>query len=174
MPLDEGAAPTDPTRGHAWGPRGERADGSAPGGRRERVTIPGALGLEGIPGAMTIPAATDGAVFHACLARVLLPEPRRAKPDAVPVMDNLGARETPEVRGLLDGSGCACRYLPRHSPDLDPIEMTWGKVRGPLRKAEARTVDGPHAACGPGPALAAVTAQDAQGFFRHAGYHRPN
>jgi transposase len=72
------------------------------------------------------------------------------------------------VRELLDASGFAYRYLPPHSPDLNPIEQAWAKVKGLLRKAAARTVDGLHTALGP--ALAAVTAGDARGFFRHAGY----
>jgi transposase len=143
-----------------------------PGGRWERLTILGALGLAGIIGPMSIPAATDGAVFHASLEQVLLPELRRAKPDAVLVMDHLSAHKAKPVRALLDASGLAYRYLPRYSPDLNPIEEAWAKVKGLLRKAAARTADGLHAALGP--ALDAVTPQDAAGFFRHAGYICPN
>jgi transposase len=76
------------------------------------------------------------------------------------------------VRELLDASGFAYRYLPPHSPDLNPIEQAWAKVKGLPRKAAARTVDGLHTALGP--ALAAVTAGDARGFFRHAGYPCPD
>ena len=144
----------------------------APCGSWERVTILGALGGEGILGAMSIAAATDGAVFHAYLERVLLPELRRAKPDAVLVMDNLSAHKAGPVRALLDASGFAYHYLPRYSPDLNPIEPAWAKVKGLLRKVAARTLDGLQAALAP--ALDAVTPQDARGFFRHAGYPRPN
>lgn len=170
--LDESAALTTLARGYAWSPRGERASGSAPGGRWERVTILGALGLEGILGAMSIAAATDGAVFHAYLERVLLPELRRVKPDAVLMMDNQGAHKSATVGALLDSAGFAYRYLPRYSPDLNPIEPAWAKVKNLLRKAAARSVEELHAAIGP--ALAAITAQDARGFFHHAGYARPN
>ena len=144
----------------------------APCGEWERVTVLGALGFEGMVGAMSIAAATDGAVFHTYLEQVLLPELRRTKPDAVLVMDNLGAHKTPAVRALLDDAGFRYHYLPSYSPDLNPIELAWAKVKASLRKAAAWTVDGLHAALGP--ALAAITAQDAQSFFRHAGYARPN
>lgn len=87
-------------------------------------------------------------------------------------MDNLGAHKAAAVRALLDGLGFAYHYLPPYSPDLNPIELAWAKVKGRLRKAAARTVDGLHQALGP--ALDAITAQDAQGFFRHTGYARPN
>jgi transposase len=130
------------------------------------------LGLEGILGAMSVPAATDGAVFHAYLEGVLLPELRRVKPDAVLVMDNLGAHKARSVRALLDRSGFTYRYLPRYSPDLNPIEPAWAKVKNLLRKAAARTADALHAALAP--ALDAVTSQDARGFFRHAGYACPD
>ena len=166
------AARTNLTRTHGWSRRGARALGAVPCGRWQRVTILGALGLAGILGAVSVAAATDGAVFRAYLERVLLPELRRVRPDAVIVMDNLSAHKTKAVRALLDGSGFAYRYLPPYSPDLNPIEPAWAKVKGLLRNAAARSVDALHAALGP--ALAAITARDAQGFFRHAGYGCPN
>jgi transposase len=170
--LDESGALTNLSRLHGWSPRGARALGVVPCGPWERVTLLGALGCQGIVGAMSIAAATDGAVFLAYLEQVLLPELRRTKPDAVLVMDNLAAHETPAVRALPDGSGFPYHYLPSHSPDLNPIELAWAKVKASLRRAAARTVDALHAALGP--ALAAITAEDAQGFFRHAGYACPN
>ena len=128
----------------------------------------GALGVAGMVGAMSIEAATSGAVFAAFLERVLLPELRRAKPDAVLVMDNLGAHKTRAVRDLLERSGFAYRYLPPYSPDLNPIEPAWAKVKADLRRAAARSVGALHDAVGA--ALDTITASDATGCFRHAGY----
>ena len=170
--LDESAALTNLVRTHAWSPCGERALGTAPCGSWERVTILGAMSQDGILAAMSIPAATDGEVFHAYLKQVLLPELRQVKPDAVLVMDNLNAHKTAAVRALLDDAGVAYRYLPRYSPDMNPIEPAWAKGKGRLRKAAARTVDGIHEALGP--VLAAISPQDARGFFRHAGCTCPN
>jgi transposase len=110
-------------------------------------------------------------VFAAYLKRVLLPKLRRTKPDAVLVLDNLRAHKTAEVRELLDRSGFAYRYLPPYSPDLNPIEPAWAKVKAELRRVAARSAEALHRALGP--ALGAITAQDAAGFFRHAGYGRP-
>jgi transposase len=111
-------------------------------------------------------------VFHACLDEVLLPALRRTKPDAVLVMDNLPAHKAPRVRALLDASGFGYRYLPAYSPDLNPIEPGWAKAKAAPRRVAARTADALHEACGP--ALAAITAQDAAGSFRHCGYVRPS
>ena len=149
-------------------PRGTRACASAPFGHWTRLTVLGALGAEGMVGAMSVEAATGTAVFHAYLDQVLLPALRRSKPDAVLVMDNLAAHKAPTVRALLDASGFGYRYLPAYSPDLNPIEAAWAKVKGELRRVAARTAEALHAACGP--ALAAITPQDAAGFFQHCGY----
>lgn len=170
--LDECGALTNMTRLYGRSPRGERAYGSVPCGRWERLSVLGALGQDGMVAAMSIQAATDGTVFCAYLEQVLLPELRRTRPDAVIVMDNLGALKTPEVRALLDRSGFPYRYLPAYSPDLNPIEPAWAKLKAALRKTAVRTVEGLHTALGP--ALDAITAQDARGFFRHAGYACPN
>ena len=170
--LDECGVLTTLLRLRGRSPRGTRACASAPFGHWTRLTVLGALGAEGIVGAMSVEAATSGAVFCAYLEQVLLPALRRSKPDAVLVMDNLAAHKTVQVRALLDASGFAYRYLPAYSPDLNPIEPAWSKVKAELRRAAARTADALHEALGP--ALARVTPQDAAGFFRHCGYARPN
>ena len=103
---------------------------------------------------------------------MLLPALRRTKPDAVLVMDNLPAHKASRVRALLDASGFVYRYLPAYSPDLNPIGPAWAKVKAESRRVAARTADALHEACGP--ALAAITARDAAGFFRHCGYARPS
>ena len=132
----------------------------------------GALGHGGMLAAMSVGAATTGAVFHAYLEQVLLPELRRSKPDAVLVMDNLGAHKTPKVRGLLDRSGFPYRYLPSYSPDLNPIEPAWAQVKAELRRVAARNEDALQRALGP--ALDRVSAENARAYFRHCGYDRPD
>jgi transposase len=170
--LDECGVLTNMAR--LWGrsPRGSRAVGTVPFGHWKRLTVLGALGIDGMLATMSIEAATSGAVFHAYLEQVLLPQLRRTKPDAVLVLDNLRAHKTAAVRRLLDGSGFAYRYLPPYSPDLTPIEPAWAKLKAELRRVAARTTETLHQALGP--ALDTITAQDASGFFRHAGYNRPN
>ena len=170
--LDECGVLTGMARLHGRGPRGTRASGEVPHGSWTRLSVLGALGREGMLAVMSVQAATDGAVFHACLERVLLPELRRTKPDAVLVMDNLGAHKTPKVRGLLDGSGFPYRYLPSYSPDLSPIEPAWAQVKAELRRVAARTPEELHWALGP--ALDRVSAENARAYFRHCGYGRPD
>jgi hypothetical protein len=169
--LDECGVLTTMARLRGRSPRGERAVGTVPCRHWTRLTGLGALGTGGVVAAMAVEAATDGAVFHAWLDQVPLPELRRTKPDAVLVLDNLGAHKTPAVRDLLDRSGFAHRYLPAYSPDLNPIEPAWAKVKSELRRVGARTAEALHRALGP--ALDRVTARDASGFFRHAGYGCP-
>ena len=170
--LDECGVLTNMARLHGRSPRGTRACASAPFGHWTRVTVLGALGHGGLVAAMGVEAATSAAVFHAYLDEVLLPELRRSRPDAVLVMDNLPAHKAPQVRALLDASGFGYRYLPAYSPDLNPIEPIWAKVKAGLRRGAARTVDALHQALGP--ALDAVTPQDAAGCFRHCGYGCPS
>ncbi len=171
MFLDECGVLTNLARLRGRSPRGTRAVGTVPCGHWKRLTVLGALGIGGVIAAMAVGAATSGAVFAAYLDRVLLPELRRAKPDAVLVMDNLPAHKAPHVRALLEASGFGYRYLPAYSPDLNPIEPAWAKVKAELRRVAARTADALHEALGP--ALGAITPQHAAGFFRHCGYSRP-
>ena len=170
--LDECGVLTSMARLYGRSPRGTRAPGTAPCGSWTRLSVLGALGHEGILAAMSVEAATSGAVFHAYLERVLLPALRERKPDAVPVMDNLRAHKTPKVRELLDGSGFPYRYLPSYSPDLSPIEPAWAQVKAELRRVAARDEDALHRALGP--ALDRVSADNAGACFRHCGYDRPD
>ena len=159
-------------RTHARSLQGTRAYGAIPCSHWTRLTVLGALGTEGILAAMSIEAATDADVFCAFLDQVLLPALRQLKLDAVLVMDNLSAHKAKAVRELLDRSEFRYRYLPSYSPDLNPIEPAWAKMKSRLRELAARTTEAPHEALAP--ALDAITPQDAKGFFRHAGYARPN
>jgi transposase len=188
--LDECGVLTNMARRHGRSPRGQRAGASVPFGHWKRLSVLGAIGLDGLIAAMSVEAATDGTIFAAYLKQVLLPALRRRKPDAVLVMDNLRAHKTAPVKAILDGSGFAYRYLPvytlrlpsndashrwnlgRLRPDLNPIEPGWSKVKSGLRRVAARTTEALEQALGP--ALDSITAQDATGYFRHCGYARLN
>ena len=106
-----------------------------------------------------------GGVFETYLERVLAPSLR---PGRVVVMDNLSAHKGGRVKEIVEGRGCEVLYLPPYSPDLNPIEQAFSKVKGSMRKAEARTREALIGAMGR--ALDAVTAKDARGFFGHCGY----
>jgi transposase len=170
--IDESAVLTTMARRYGWSPCGQRAPAKVPFGTWQRLSVLGAISLDGMVAAMSVEAATDSAVFAAYLDKVLLPKLRQDKPDAVLVMDNLRAHKTPEVRTVLDRSGFLYRYLPSYSPDLSPIEPGWAKIKSYLRRVAARTVEALQQALAP--ALDSITAQDAAGFFRHCGYLRPN
>ena len=170
--IDESAMLTSMARRYGRSPRGQRASAKVPFGNWKRLSVLGALGLEGFLATMSVEAATDGAIFAAYLEQVLLPVLRERKPDAVLVMDNLRPHKSPEVRAVLGGSGFPYRCLPSYSADLSPIEPGWAKVKSYLRRVAARTVEALQQALAP--ALDSITAQDAAGFFRHCGYARPN
>ena len=155
------------TRAYARAARGRRAVGRVPWGRWERLTVIGALALDGIVASRGVAAATGTAVFLAFTEEVLVPA-LRDRPDALVVMDNLAAHKAEKVRGALDRAGLSRRYLPSYSPDLNPIEPAWSKLKTRLRAVGARSKEALEAALGP--ALAAITAQDASGWFRLCGY----
>ena len=160
------------TRAYARAARGERAVGKVPWGHWKRLTVLGALAGDGVLAAMSIAAATSTRVFLAFVAQVLIPALRQGRPDVIVVMDNLAAHKAKAVRQALDQAAIACRYLPPYSPDLNPIEPCWSKLKGQLRTGAARSLEALESALGP--ALATITAQDAQGWFRLAGYPTPN
>jgi transposase len=168
--IDESGIDTRLTRSCARAPRGHRALGKVPWGRWERLTIIGALALEGVVACMSIAAATSTAVFLAFAEGVLVPA-LRDRPDAIVVMDNLAAHKADAVRNALDRAGLSHRYLPPYSPDLNPVEPAWSKLKARLPAEGARSREALEQALGP--ALAAITAGDARGWFRLAGYPAP-
>jgi transposase len=159
------------TRSHARAALGERAVGQVPGGHWERLTVIGALGVEGVVASMSIAASTTAAVFLAFVEQVLLPA-LRGRPDVVVVMDNLSAHKGERVRHAFEAAKVSYRYLPSYSPDLNPIEPCWSKLKSGLRARAARTLEALEVELGP--ALATITAQDAQGWFHLCGYSPPN
>ena len=142
-----------------------------PWGRWERLTVIGALALDGVVASMSVAAATSAAVLLAFVEQVLAPA-LRDRPDAIVVMDNLPAHKAEAVRDALDRAGLGRRYLPPYSPDLNPIEPAWSKLKTRLRAVGARSREALDAALGP--ALATITAEDARGWFRLVGYPAPN
>ena len=168
--LDESGIDTRLTRAHGRAPRGRRAVGKVLWGSWERLTVVGALALDGVIASMSIAAATGTAVFLAFVEQALVPA-LQERPDAMVVMDNLAAHKAEAVRAALDRAGLSHRYLPPYSPDLNPIEQAWSKLKARLRASGARSREALEEALGP--ALATITARDAHGWFRLAGYVAP-
>jgi transposase len=165
--VDETGIDTRMTRPDARAASGQRAVGKVPRGRWERLTVIGALALDGLVASRGVAAATGTAVFLAFAEEVLIPA-LRERPDALVVMDNLGAHKAAAVRAALDRAGLAHRYLPSYSPDLNPTERAWSKLKTRPRAVGARSKEALEATLGP--ALATITSQDARGWFRLAGY----
>lgn len=169
--IDESGITTKVTRSHARALAGERAFGSAPFAWK-RVTILGALGLEGVVAAMTIAAGTTKAVFLAYLRDVLLPVLKQRKPKAILIMDNLSAHKGDEIRHVIEEAGFTTKFLPRYSPDFSPIEPCWSKMKTILREKEARSVEALDREMPS--VLDAITPGDAKAWFDHCGYVTPN
>jgi transposase len=115
-----------------------------------------------------VEGSTTTEVFEAYLEQVLVPSLRPGQVVVVVVMDNLTAHKGERVRELIEGRGCGLLYLPPYSPDFNPIEEAFAKLKVLLRKAEARSREVLIEAMGR--ALEALTARDARNFFEHRGY----
>ena len=136
--LDESGVTTQMTRGYARACGGQRVAEGAPQGHWKILTILSALSLRGLLATMTIEEATDGDIFLAYLEQVLCPA---LQPGDVVVMDNLSAHKVSGVRELIQAAGAELLYLPPYSPDLNPIELAWAKLKQFLRSLKARTAE---------------------------------
>ena len=163
--VDESSASTSMVRLYGRGPVGERVTDSAPLGGWRTYTMLSAIRLDGPFAPLLLDGAVDGDVFTAWLEQMLIPELRE---DDVLVMDNLPAHRIRAVSGLLEKSGHRLLYLPPYSPDMNPIEEMWSKIKNFLRTAKARTWDELLAAMGG--ALKTITQSDCAGYFKDCGY----
>ena len=150
---------------YGWSRVGKRLCARAPKNWGKNITLLSSMTHRGMGPSVAVEGATTGMVFEAYVEQALVPS---LSPGQVVVMDNLSAHKGARVRGLVEGAGCELLYLPPYSPDLNPIEEAFSKVKGILRKAQARTRETLIEAMGP--ALASVGPSDARGFFEHRGY----
>lgn len=166
--LDETSTHTGMTRLRSRAPRGERAVGPAPRNHGPNVTLLAALGPGGVVTSVSIPGATTRAVFDAFVAEFLVPALR---PGQTVVLDNLSAHKSARAQGLIAAAGCHLRFLPPYSPDFNPIEPIFAKIKPALRVAAAR---GPTALlAATKAALDAVTPADAAGCYADCGFPLP-
>ena len=165
MFLDESGVTTEMTRRYGWAPRPQRVSEAVPAGHWRTLTVLAALTIQGVLASMTIESPTDGDVFLAFLEQVLGP---RLEPGHIVILDNLGAHKVEGVRELVESRGAQLLYLPPYSPDFNPIEQAWSKLKQLLRGAKARLLDQLEPAIAR--AIDAISTQNAQAFFRHCGY----
>jgi transposase len=164
--VDESSAKTNMTRLYGWARAGERAHDHAPHGHGATRTMISSLRLDGSTACRTVDCATDGDIFEAYVRRVLAPTLRRG--DCV-VLDNLSSHKRPRIARLIRARGARLLFLPPYSPDFNPIEKMWSKVKSILRSLQPRTSEQLHAAITY--ALRQVTTEDAHAFFKSCGYN---
>jgi transposase len=163
--VDECGSNAAMSREYGRGPRGDRVHDARPVNYGDNLTILGALTLEGLVAVMTIQGATTGEVFLAFVVQVLAPLLREHQ---VVVMDNLAAHRAAGVREAIEATGAKLVFLPPYSPDFNPIEPGWSKLKNSLRAAGARTIDTLTDAVGR--AMSLITPSDCAGWFTHCGY----
>jgi transposase len=153
---------------YAYAPVGERAFFEIPRNRGKNTTLLTSIDVEGMGPSMAVEGATTARVFETYVEQVLAPALR---PGQIVVMDKLGAHRPRRIRALIEARGCELIYLPSYSPDLNPIEEAFSKIKHILRKVGARTKEALIEAMGR--ALATVSAEDVRGFLVHCGYRLP-
>ena len=168
--LDETSTHTSLCRRYARAPQGIRAYGQVPRNHGHNVTLLAALTPEGIGPSMTIPGAIDSAAFAAYVQRFLVPN---LHPGQVVILDNLSAHKSAAARNAIEAAGCELRFLPAYSPDFNPIELAFAKLKSRLRAAAARDPASLDQATAQ--AIDTITPADARAFYAHCGFPiRPN
>jgi transposase len=150
---------------YGWAPRGERARAQAPRNRGPNTTVLAALSAEGVLAAMRIEGPANTEVFLTFLDQVLCPALR---PGQIVVMDQLNVHKAAGVRPRIEACGCRLEFLPAYSPDFNPLEEAFSKLKTYLRRQKARTRERLGQVIDAG--LQRLTPQDARGWFRHCGF----
>jgi transposase len=163
--VDETGAKTNMTRLYGRAPGGHRVVDAAPNGHWATTTLLASIRLDGATAPMVIEGATDTEVFTAYVQQVLVPT---LGPDDTVILDNLSPHKSRPVEAAIRRVGARLRFLPPHSPDLNPIEPMWSKVKTFLRALKARIQE--NLLVGIGQALKTVTPTDAVAWFAHCGY----
>ena len=166
--VDEMGTNTSLSPRYAYSPKGKRAYAQVPRNRGANITLLASMSLEGMGPCFAVEGATTTTVFETYVEKILAPSLRGGQ---IVVLDNLGAHKSERARELIEGRGCQLLFLPPYSPDFNPIEEAFSKIKGALRKAGARTREALIEALGV--AISAVTAKDARGFIEHSGYCLP-
>jgi transposase len=163
--IDETWASTNMARRHGRCRRGERLRAAVPHGHWKTTTFVGALTLRGFIAPFVLDGPINRLAFETYVQKVLVPELR---PGDIVVMDNLSSHKGPRVRGMIEAAGAELRYLPPYSPDFNPIENAFAKLKALLRKAAERTVDGLWSAIGR--IIDLFPPHECANYFKAAGY----
>ena len=163
--IDESGAKTNMVRTRGRCPKGQRLLSSAPAGHWNTTTMIAAIGLDGVHAPFALDGGIDGDAFLIYVEKVLLPTLQVGQ---IVVLDNLSSHKLPRVAELIESAGAEVWYLPAYSPDFNPIENMWSKVKQVLRSIAARTFDGLVDAIRS--ALSRVATTDLLGWFNHCGY----
>jgi transposase len=151
---------------YGYAPKGERLYLSVPRSRGKNTTLLSSMTIEGMGPSLAVEGATTARVFETYIEKVLVPTLHKGR---LVVMDNLSAHRPKRIRELLESRGCELLYLPSYSPDYNPIEEAFAKIKNLLRKAAARSKEALVEAIAAA-LFSAITAEDVRGFFEHAGY----
>ena len=163
--VDESGLSTRMARLRGWAPKGERCRASIPHGHWKTITFVGALTLSGFVAPMLLDGPMDGECFLAWVEQMLVPALNKGD---IVVMDNLPAHKVAGVREAIEGAGARLLYLPPYSPDFNPIENAFSKLKAHVRKLAARTIDALESATAD--ALQMFKPAECGNFFAHAGY----
>jgi transposase len=163
--IDETWASTNMTRTHGRAPRGERLRMAVPHSHWKTTTLVAGLGAGGVVAPWVLDGAINGDAFETYVARVLVPELKRGD---VIIMDNLSSHKRPQVKALIEAVGARLLFLPPYSPDFNPIEKAFAKLKTLLRKAAERTVEGLWSVIGR--LIDLITPAEARNYFESCGY----